>query len=238
MRGAVILSPQPFLKEVQERRDSFHDLQALALVSIQSPWGKLRSHQLIRLRRAPPFLRMETLGPIGPSLYILADEAQLLLYSPYEGRVLKGKAGPDQIRKLVRLPLAVPEMVNLLTGLLPPLADGHLQVSLTHQSENERYWVQISSGENQPYQKAWMGADMTLQGYQLYDSDGRVYLIARYGAHRPVDSYPLPQGIQLYLPQEKTFMELTYQDLNLNEGLPDSLLELPIPPGVKVEEME
>lgn len=238
VRGAVISSPQPFLKAVQERRDSFRDLQAMALVSIQSPWGKLRAHQLIRLRKTPSFLRMETLGPIGPSLYILADEEQLLLYNPYEGRLLKGKASPDQIRKLIRLPLAIPEMVNLLAGLPPPLADGHFQVSLTHQSENERYWVQISSAENQPYQKAWMGADMTLQGCQLYDSKGRVSLIARYGAYHPVDGYPLPRGIQLYLPQEKTFLELTYQDPSVNEGLPDFLLELPIPPGVEAQEME
>ncbi|MBI2876850.1 MAG: DUF4292 domain-containing protein [Candidatus Tectomicrobia bacterium] len=252
--GTLIPSPQPFLKAAQEQRGSFRDLQAMALVSIRSPWGTFRSRQLIRLRKNPPFLRMETLGPIGPSLYVLADEKQLLLYSPFEGRLLRARPSPDQVRKLIRLPLSVPEVVNLLAGLLPPLGDGAWQVSLSYQEKRQQYWLQLSSAGDRPYQRAWMGADMALQGYQLYDADGRVTLIAHYqGSPQPgegpksegggagaslANRYVSPRAIQVYLPREKTFLELTYQELNLNEGLPDFLFELPVPPGVEVQEME
>lgn len=235
--GEEVASPQWILESLRERRASFQDLRALARVSITSQRGNYHVQQVVILRKDLS-LRLETLGPIGqPSLYLLVQRDHLTLYSPYEGIFLQGKAISANIFKLTGLPLTVAEVVDLLSGSVPSFPDSS-RSTLAYQAEAGLYWLQVFWAGGRPYQRAWVGSDdLAPRGYQLYDSGGEVYLVAEYTHYTPLEGTFFPYKVRVHLPREKAYIELTYQEVSLNQGVPSSLFQLAIPPNVDIIEL-
>jgi len=235
--GEIVASPRLILNSFRERRAVFLDLRAMAKISIRSSRGNYQAKQIVILRR-PASLRLETLGFIGnPSLYLLAHRDHLILYSPYEKKFVRGKAVAANIFKLAGLPLTVGEVLDLLSGGVPSLSDSSRAILAYHAGE-DLYWLQIFLDNGRPYQRTWIGAeDLAPKGYQLYDSLGKVYLMAEYENYNLLNGYLFPYKVKIHLPQEKVYIELTYQEVSLNQGVPASLFQLPVPPNVDIIEL-
>ena len=116
------VSAQELLHGLELRAGRFEALQGLGRIRVTVA-GRTQSARQVLLVTRPDRLRAEVLGPLGQTvLTVAAGEGILTAFLPGEKRFLTGAATPDNLQRLIRVPLAPAELVRLMLHDVP-LAD-------------------------------------------------------------------------------------------------------------------
>ncbi len=200
-------------------------LRGLASVSYGGPAGSGSASQVV-IVALPDRARLETLTPLGTAALVLTirgDELRFHSFLRHEYGV--GRATPDLLGRLTRVPVPPAPLLRLLAGLAPlPLdpQDPRLQVTVASGA------TQVDSVEGPLWQRLWLGANHDIERGELGDAAGPL-LQFRFADRQPVDGHAFPQAISLEAMTAKTGLTLHYQTLRLNQPLPAELFELPPP---------
>lgn len=221
------VSAQELLHSLELRAGRFEALQGLGRIRV-TVTGRSQSARQVLLVARPDRLRTEVLGPLGQTvLTVAAGEGMLTAFLPGEKRFLSGAATPDNLQRLIRVPLAPAELVRLMLHDVP-LADA----SAARAELREDRYVLLLPTAGGGLQTLFLDGRKRLRTAQ-FERNGVLQWRVGYDDFRPEDDLPL--SMRLEWPSAETDVELQLSDVKINTTLPAERFRLTPPAGVMVE---
>jgi hypothetical protein len=196
----------------------------MAIVEVTLKEETRRFREAVALRWDGRF-RLETLGVMGlPTLIVASDGAQVIVRDD-TGRLPED--GREILTRLFGVPLPPLSLARLLSGLPPrPVGPSALVFSLP---EREAYLVEEE--ESGSLQRLYLDSAGILLGGEIWqDREGLRFTFANV---RHVEEILFPGEIILTQFRRPVTVTVTYQAVELNPFLPETLFTLPLstPPG-------
>jgi outer membrane biogenesis lipoprotein LolB len=231
------LSPDPaaLLAEVERTQGRVERLRGEARVKVESPGGSGTVTQFVLAER-PDRLRLDALDFFGnPAAVLVADGGRFSLLDLRAGVFYRGAATPENVARLVPLPIPVEELVLLLCGAVPlagrPAAvepgDGVLRLRL--EGPDRLQWIDVGAGAA-VHASAVTGAAGRPAPRGTYD--------VAFDRFRDQAGRPFPGEVRLSAPDAGVRLRLTWKEIEANGVLPDAGFALAPPPGVPVVDLD
>jgi hypothetical protein len=220
--------PEPGAVERQLLRDEAapRRVRGLAIVRIEGsgPTGSATQAVVVAL---PDRARLETLGPLGTTIAVVAmRNGEVRIHSLLEQVYAVGQATPETLGRLTQVPLPPEIALRLLAGL-PPLrvVSGDPRLVVAARGDT----VRVESVEGPWWQRFWTTrAGITAEAGELGDAGGTL-LRFRFRDHRMLNATMVPFGLHLDVVTTGTRLSLAYTSLRLGEPIEEELFELPQP---------
>lgn len=231
LRGPI--SANYLLDLLLSRATLVEDFKAMADFSIIAPGRDFSAKQALLIKR-PAMFRLETLSFFGqPQLYIVSDGRELNIFDPRGRKLYIAEATAQNNFKLFGIRRSLDDVVTILLGSVPLFIDPD-QIDIRYFEGQGQYLLEATS-RNGSTQKVWFdSASFNILGSELVDKDGLVELKARFENFTSHGDIDFPRTIELSLPADEARLKVKYDDLNLNEGLPDEFFKLRPPQDTEV----
>jgi len=231
--------PAPFVRpeDVRERLEAGEaavtTLRALASVRYEGPTSSGSASQVIVVA-LPDRARLEVLSPVGTAVLLLAIRGEgLTLYAPARREYGVGRATPDTLGRLIRMPVPPGPLLRLLAGLPPlPVHPGDPRVQVVR---DERV-VRVESVDGPFWQRLWTGSDGAWLASGELGEAGTVLLRFQFGDRRLLDGTPFPFLVTVEGVGAGTRLTIRYETVRLNGPVEAELFDLPRPtdPGTRI----
>lgn len=223
-RPAVPVPPrtaQELLDTVDARRAATSSLRARSRVKagLAGVWTR----QAVLVRR-PAQLRIDVLSPFGLALAIGSTPARLWVFPPAEGTRFEGAPRPEVVARVLGIPVAIEDLVDILLGV-PPRRDPAGRPSSTVTAAGE---VEIVLPVADGYQSFWFaGDDGELRRVEERRADGAVLRVV-------FDDYRdgFPWSVEVEIPALGQGVRLAYDVVERNVELDALVFEPPPAPRV------
>ena len=230
---APSVRPEVLLERLAAGEAAVTTLRALATVRYEGPTGSGSASQVIVVA-LPDRARLEVLSPVGTAVLLLAIRGDgLTLHAPVRREYGVGRATPDTLGRLVRMPVPPGLLLRLLAGLPPlPVRPGDLRVQVVR---DERV-VRVESVDGPFWQRLWTGPDGAwLTGGELGEA-GTLLLRFQFGDRRLLDGTPFPFLVAVEGVGARTRVTIRYETVRLNGPVEAELFDLPRPadPGTRI----
>lgn len=214
---------------IEQRWAAFGDLRTLADLTIRRR-GRAQRLSGPLLLRAPEGLRFEALTPLGPPAVVICSNRDVVtIWEVLQNRAYLMPATPDATARWLGLPLAVEDLVALLSGNVRPFADassgaltdgegdlGSL-LTLTGPTGTQRIWFDPASGK--PRQVEW--------------AEGRGGTRVAFAAGEPAGP---PQGLRLTALDGSLDVDVRYRNPRMDTQLDPELLQVKLPEDVRIQD--
>ncbi|MEK6711248.1 MAG: hypothetical protein AABZ64_11800 [Nitrospinota bacterium] len=200
--------------------------------------GGAYAGKAVLLWRAPSSLRLEPLSPLGaPVFVVVARGSGLRAYVPGRGRFAEGGADAQSMTRLFGVPIGSGLFVRLLQGGLP-ITDGVEpgQVSLAWDAEAGALRMELPPGPGfERRQVVWLEPESLLPRAARVGEPGAETGV-RFGPFRAWGGPRVPEWVEVTAPRGGTRMrlEIASPPSPASVAFPDSVFDLPVPPGVRV----
>ncbi|ABA89112.1 hypothetical protein Pcar_1871 [Syntrophotalea carbinolica DSM 2380] len=221
------VSADTLLASLQAGGQRFRSLQGMTALRVTHAGEEHAVKQVLLVRR-PDFLRAEVLGLFGqPVLTVTAADDRLSALVPGESKFYTGPASSANLYRLVRLPLALEELVPFIFYDVPllPLPSGEVAI------KDGLYQLDRCSRDGRRQELLFDGK-LRLRQARFFADDVEL-LMAEYGNMRDGDN--LPQQLHLALPAVDMAIDLVWRNVRANVDIPLSRFEQSPPAGVQVE---
>lgn len=209
-----------------DQASRWRSLQGMARLRVSGPDERRSTRQVLLLER-PDRFRAEVLGPFGqPLLVVTGDAGRLSALAPGEGRYYSGPATPERLWRLVRLPLALPDVVRLMLHDVPWATGRTDGVEVV----DGRYRLTLDGADGRRC-RLWFDADLHVRRAALYRGE-ELLLQVSYDQLRSEDGLPL--RVRLTLPTLRTEVELELSGVRTNVDLAPERFSIKVPPGAEV----
>ncbi len=217
----------PFLHYLEQRRDSFSSLKAIAHVEIDKR-GRKRTFESVGVvvddqRR----FRLEAYGPLGQSLMaVVWNGEDVFIRMPNEDKVVR--TGPAGLEKLLGQGLVPQEICAALSGNIP---EAGLSVAASQRCSQEGDCIiELSNKESVrriQIRRAVSGSTKSpqIQHYEMYRSD-KILFRTRFDQYEEISHYLLPTHIIIESHDKSQSMTVTYGDIELNSPVNDDAFTL------------
>lgn len=206
-----------------------------ARVKVESAGGGATVTQLVAAER-PDRLRLDLLDFFGnPAAALVADRGRFALLDLREGVFYRGAATPENLSRLVPLPIPARELTLLLCGAVPVVGaatavepgDGVLR--LTVEGEGRRQRLDVGAGAavhasrvvDRPERPA-EGASYDVTFSRFEERGGR----------------PFPSELLLEAPGAGVRVRLSWKELEVNGVLPEGTFTLAPPAGARIIDLD
>lgn len=215
-----------FLALLHAREGQLRSLRGMAVVEVTLKEETRRFREAVALRWDGRF-RLETLGAMGLPALIVASDGEQVVVRDGTGRGGIPEDGREILTRLFGLSLSPVSLARLLSGLPPrPVEPSALVFYLP---ERQAYLVEGEGSGS--LQRLYLDPAGTLLGGEIWqDREGLRFTFARV---RRVEEMLFPGEITLTQLRRPVTVTVTYQAVELNPPLPDTLFTLPLspPPG-------
>jgi hypothetical protein len=204
---------------------------AKAFVDAPENGGRYALH--ISVKR-PASLRIEALTPMGdPAAVLVADQGRFALLDLKNNVFYRGPATPENLSRLIPVPLRDEELVSLITGDIPELPGGSPE---TATREGDGYRLVIAAPRVK--QEIALGADLRVTGVRRTDMEGKVLWSIGLDEHDDSSGAQVPRLIHLEAPLAKTKLDLRMRNFLTGKPPPSGAFLLGVPQGMRVEEVQ
>ena len=192
--------------------------------------------KLYLFARTPDRLRMELISPFNTPLSVLTVNGnRFALHDLQQRRYLTGPADPCNLERLIRIPMAAENLLQILVGG-SPLIDGFQTITW-----NKKGFYRIEIRNDHQVQRLEIGpfkGELPLLKSQLKDVHGTVFEIT-YERWYPEDGISLPHEIRIEMPRDGVDLNLRYDPdgVELNIDLPEAAFSQSPPSGTEPEEV-
>lgn len=194
-----------------------------ARVSVRAGLAGMWTREALVVQR-PAGVRIDVLSPFGLAVAIGTDGSVLWAFPPTEGARYEGAATPDNLARFLGVPVAVPDLVDLLLGLPPQRA----AVGPTHLDTTREGEYRLTVPLNDGTQTLWFAGDtLVLVRAEEGRADGTV-LRASFGDWHDA----LPHTLVVTVPKTGAAVHLAYDAVEPNAGVDASLFAPPPAPRV------
>ncbi len=211
----------PLLQTLEQRRESFTGLKAIASVEVVKRGRKRSLENVGIVLDAQRRFRIEAYGPLGQSeLALVWDGKEVLARLPGNDRVVR--QGPAGLERLLGEGVEVRDLCALLSGSIPmsvPPPDARLfcgrnnecMLELSRGEIVHRVGVVLPSGPGQV---------PSLVSQELWSS-GKLVYEARFGRTTEIAHYPMPMHVVIEYPDKKLLLTIDYSDVEVNIPIGD-----------------
>jgi len=207
---------QQELDAYARRRAELPGLSAFVQVKL-SAGGKSELFDAALLARPPDKLFLQILDDLGQErARVVADGASVLFFDAQENRYERLPQDGEALKKTLRLPLSVEELIDRLLKRLPPQAAARWEATGDKDNTEIRYWVRRGGDI--------LGLDsppLELASYEAVGSSGKWSYRIEYG----------PKVMQWKFRRPKVQLTLSFQDLDTAKAPPVSRFDTEPPPG-------
>ena len=230
---APSVRPEVLLERLAAGEAAVTTLRALATVRYEGPTGSGSASQVIVVA-LPDRARLEVLSPVGTAVLLLAIRGDgLTLHAPARREYGVGRATPDTLGRLIRMPVPPGPLLRLLAGLPPlPVRPGDPRVQVVR---DERV-VRVESVDGPFWQRLWTGPDgaWVTRG-ELGEAD-TLLLRFQFDDRRLLDAAPFPFLVAVEGVGAGTRLTIRYETVRLNGPVEAELFDLPRPadPGTRI----
>jgi outer membrane lipoprotein-sorting protein len=222
-----LVAAAQLLARLDENAAAFRSLEGLAKVRVSSGDKTLSASQVLIVEK-PDRFRAETLSPFGNPLLLMAtDGASITILIPGEQTFYSGEATARNVQRFTRLPLRLPDLVQLLLYQVPVIP----HVRQTLHADEAGYLLSLY-GAAESRQELRFDRALRLTGTAYFVADELQLRIGydRFGASSPA----FPAACHLEMPAFQTAASLVFSELQTNVSIPVGRFILSPPPGVEV----
>ena len=229
-----------------QRRARARSLRAEAGVEQFASEGRIRGTVLMFVER-PDRVRFDALTEFGPAAILTSDGDRFALSDLREGQFLEGPTCPENIARLLGIPLSGSEVARFLVGDTPRLdavgqdvtCDGGRYLVTLHTASNQRQELEFAVHPNDleasPHEQR-----LRLRRSEVFDAGGETEWRATYDDYRVVSNRD--QGVGVALPYRLRFEHpgrgadttVRFREMDLNVEVPPEAFSQAPPPGVPV----
>jgi outer membrane lipoprotein-sorting protein len=232
------LSPDPvaLLAQVAATQARVERVRGEARVKLESPGASGSVTQLVAAER-PDRLRIDALDFFGnPAAVLVADGGRFALLDLRDGAFYRGAATPENIARLVPLPIPARDLVLLLCGAAPITAGGAASIE-----PGDGVLTLTVEGEDR-IQRLDVGAGAAVHASTVHDRPGQAPLVSRYDVafdrFEDRGGRPFPGEVRLEAPGAGVRLRLTWKEIEVNGVLPEGTFTLSPPQGVRIVDLD
>jgi hypothetical protein len=208
-----------------DQASRWRSLQGVARLRVVDPDERRSTRQVLLVER-PDRFRAEVLGLFGQPLLVVTGGAGMLsALAPGEGRYYSGTATPERLWRLVRLPLALPDVVRLMLHDVPWASGRPAGVEVV----GDRYRLTLEGADGR--RRLWFDGDLRVRRAALY-RDEKLLLDVAYDDLRDKDGLPL--RMRLTLPELRTEVVLELSGVRTNADIAPERFSIKVPPATEV----
>jgi len=230
---APSVRPEVLLERLAAGEAAVTTLRALATVRYEGPTGSGSASQVIVVA-LPDRARLEVLSPVGTAVLLLAIRGDgLTLHAPARREYGVGRATPDTLGRLIRMPVPPGPLLRLLAGLPPlPVRPGDPRVQVVR----EERAVRVESVDGPFWQRLWTGPDGAWPTRGELGEADTLLLRFQFDDRRLLDAAPFPFLVAVEGVGAGTRLTIRYETVRLNGPVEAELFDLPRPadPGTRI----
>jgi len=211
--------------KLYENAHAFSSLQGVVKTKIVVGDKVNNSSQALFLQK-PAYLRSEVLNPFGfgqPLLTFATDGRDLAVFIPAQSDFFRGEATPENLSRLVPIPLSVEDLVRFL--LYDVRMIRHETSRVTSQDGGYLLTLETQEGLKQVFR---FDGDLFLSQMEI-SYGGESLISVRYG--KGEDSFP--SSVSLGMPPQGIQASLVFSDVETNTDIPPERFTLTPPAGVE-----
>lgn len=227
--------PAPLLASIEARERTVRSLTGLLNLEVWRKGERVRLRQLVAVR-SPDQVRLDALSPFEQPLSTLVSDGQTLsIYDLQEHRFLRGPSSPENLARLLPVPLEPEALTALLRGNVPVLAAPKRR-TLTWDRENG--WYQLDLERDDLSQRIHFEPQKLRVTALRFARAGETLLSARLGDYQGEGAEAIPRRLRLEAPAQAVRVEVEVKDYTLNPELPDEVFWLDPPRGIEIEVLD
>lgn len=226
---------EQLLRRLRQARRALHSLRATAVVVARRGGRAVKMRAVVAAAR-PARLRLETESIFGQALSIMVtDKLRFAFWDMEHGRFLRGKANPDNLGRVLPVPLDGAELARTFLGEPPLIAYASARVSWD--GERGSYLIELENSRRR--QLLWLHPRWLLPlRLELY-RQGKLLWRIELEARAPTSHLPAmvkSLTCEVFSPPLRLYIKL--RELEANCRLPEDAFRLEPPPGVETESVE
>ena len=218
--------PEAVLEGLAAKESAVTTVRGLASVRYDGPAGSGSATQVIVVA-LPDRARVEVLSPLGTAVLLVAIRGEdLAVHAPARHEYGVGRATPETLGRLARVPIPPGPLLRLLVGLPPlPIRAGDPRVRVAAEAEA----VRVESVDGPYWQRVWTGPDgAEVERGELGEATG-LLLRFEFGERRRLNGAAFPLAVRLEGVQTGTRVAIQYETARINEPVDAGLFDLPPP---------
>lgn len=225
----ILEFPENLVNQLREREGLLENLKTIAHLTLNTPDKNLSTKEVFIIKRDLA-LRVETINFFGhPTMYLVSNNKDLLVYFPFEGKFLRTEATRKNLYKWTGVNLNFSQIIKILSGIAPLSMDTK-RIRGIYKSAEKKYILQIYNNEENILEEIWIEADRLIPTRSLlFSPEGDVLLDVKYHHFKKVQDYLLPFSIKIILPKENTDIKIVYKKVYINQELSEDIFRLFIP---------
>jgi len=225
------LEPEPLLAQVRAAQAAVRSVRGEARLSVKSEAGSGRAPELVAAER-PGRLRIETLDFFGNPVSVLATlDGRFALWDGREKVFYRGEATPENLARLVPLPLAAEDLVAILCGTAP-IPAGARAVSAEPGRGYVTLVLELEGGRRQVLR---VGAGAVVERSDLQGPGGYRLRFEQLGTQG--DAARFPSRVALASDAPAVSLELTWREVEVNAVQDPAFFRIDPPRGARVVEL-
>jgi hypothetical protein len=224
-----------------------HAIRAEARVDQRGREGRVRGTVLMFVERGER-VRFDVMTQFGPVAILTGDRERFAYADFREKRYLTGATCPQNIARLLGVPLSVEEASRFLVGSTPLIAATRKEVVW----DNDGFYrvtLSAADGQRQVLHLGVYDADrklpaaqqrLYLRSSELHGANGRTLWRVSYAEHVPVvagsGKVLVPMRVHVERPDADTDTLIKFKDIKLNPSIPEGAFTQAPRPGMTTEE--
>jgi outer membrane lipoprotein-sorting protein len=236
-RTTPLPQPADALAKLRESGERRKNLRAMGRLTYFGEKGRVRLKAVIVVDR-PARFRFETVSPFEQPIDVMACNGSRLWLLSKE-KLAEGAATPENIAKLVPLPLKPEEIVDTMLGGVPT-SSRFTPVKLEWDEHQDGRWLMTMAGQGGETGKLSIDPDkQRIMAMTLLEADGRVRVSVEFDDFEAAkDAGEVPRSIHAKMPARDLDVEIKLKEVDINVALEASLFRIQPPPGVIALPME
>lgn len=214
----------PFVAALQQRRQSFVGMKAVARVETERKGRKRAYESVAILQQRFDKLRVEGYGPMGESIFALVWDGKDVLVRK-DGESEPMKVGQFGLERIIGVPLSPGDLCSLLSGNAPDISHGFESSARCAQAgwclldlrQDDHLWRIKIDPKGGAHGGLRMDTIELQRGERLVFRSAFAYL--KEGEDRV---FPDPTGIYIDAPDRDVSVTVTYGDADMNVPVEDS----------------
>ena len=218
-------SAQSLLGTIEENSSRISALKGRANLKVVSTHENLRARCLIFIQK-PDQLRLEVLNPLNMPLFLFLNNGQEWVYYSFpENRYQRDKS--EDNTSLAGL--KVKDIISFASGGIPLPYNGE-----KGECTSDRDYTLLTLSSDEGKERIWIdaGESRIVKG-ELYDLFGAVKLRVDFREFQRAGDIHLPRRIEIYLPENSTWITFTYEEIQVNPEFGNDLFEFTPPPSAE-----
>jgi outer membrane lipoprotein-sorting protein len=227
-----LAEPQALLEQARKAHAQPQTMTCDAKAFVEAPQNGGRYELHVSVKR-PDSIRIEALTPVGdPAAVLVASAGKFALIDLRNNVYYRGPATPQNLSRLIPVPLTPQELVAVLTGDIPELPG-----SRPTASKREADGSQITFTREGISQQVSLGNDLRVTRVQRLGEGGRISWAMKLDQHDDASGAQLPMLLHLDAPEAKTQVDLRLRKVVTGQEPPASAFLLAVPQGMRVEDV-